>query len=65
MKLQEVKTIAKRRGIDPGHMRKDELIKSIQRADGNNDCFGTTLSKECGKISCLWKKDCLKDKAKG
>ena len=65
MKLQEVKTIAKRRGIDPGRMRKDELIKATQRAEGNNDCFGTTLSIECGQISCLWRKDCLKDKAKG
>lgn len=63
MKLQEVKAIAKQRGIDPGRMRKDELIKAMQHAEGNNDCFGTTLSIECGQISCLWRKDCLKVKA--
>jgi hypothetical protein len=65
MKLQEVKAIATQRGIDYGRMRKDELIKAIQRAERNNDCFGTALSIECGQISCLWRKDCLKDKAKG
>jgi hypothetical protein len=65
MKLLEVKTIAKQRGIDYGRMRKDELIKAMQRAEGNNDCFGTALSIECGQISCLWRKDCLRDKAKG
>jgi hypothetical protein len=60
MKLQEVKAIARQRGIDYGRIRKDELIKAIQRAEGNNDCFGTELSRDCGQISCLWRKDCLK-----
>ena len=64
MKLQEVKAIAKQRGVDTGRMRKDELIKAIQRAECNNACFGTSFSTECGQISCLWRKDCLKDKAK-
>jgi hypothetical protein len=41
VKPQEVKAIAKQGGFDPGRMRKDELIKAIQRAEGNNDCFGT------------------------
>jgi hypothetical protein len=62
MKLQEVKAIAKGRGIDYGRLRKEELIKAIQRAEGNNDCFGTSLSMECGQISCLWRKDCLKER---
>jgi hypothetical protein len=62
MKLQEVKAIAKERGVDYGRMRKEELIKAIQRAEGNNDCFGTSLSMECGQISCLWREDCLKEK---
>jgi hypothetical protein len=65
MKLQEIKAIANQRGIDPGRMRKDELIKAMQRAEGNNDCFGTALSIECGQVSCLWRTDCLKDKATG
>jgi hypothetical protein len=35
MKLQEVKAIAKRRGIGPGRMRKDELTKAPKRVGGN------------------------------
>ena len=62
MKLQEVKAIAKQRGIDHGRMRKDDLIKAIQRAEGNNDCFGTALSRDCGQFDCLWREDCLKEK---
>ena len=59
MKLQEVKAIAKRKGVDPARMKKDELIKAIQRAEGNNDCFGTAPSVECGQMNCLWREDCL------
>ena len=38
MKLQEVRAIAKQRGVDPGRMKKAELIRALQRAEGNNDC---------------------------
>ena len=62
MKLQEVKAIAKRRGIDPGRMRKDELIKTLQRDEGNNDCFGAALSIGCSELDCCWREDCLKYK---
>jgi hypothetical protein len=60
MKLQEIKNIAKGKGINPARMKKDELIKAIQRAEGNNDCFGMAPSVECGQISCLWRGDCVK-----
>jgi hypothetical protein len=55
MKLQEIKNIAKGRGVNPAHMKKDEIIKAIQRAEGNNDCFGTALSLKCGQINCQTK----------
>lgn len=35
MKLQEVKANAKRRGIGPGLMRKDALIKAPKSVGGN------------------------------
>lgn len=37
MKLQEVKNIAKKMGIKAGRMKKTELIRAIQRADGKFD----------------------------
>ena len=49
MKLQEIKAIAKQRGIDYGGMRKDELINAMQRAEGNNDCFGTHTRSNAAK----------------
>jgi len=62
IKLQEIKNIAKGKGVNPARMKKDELIKAIQRAEGNNDCFGTASSAECGQMSCLWRGDWLKNK---
>jgi hypothetical protein len=62
MKLQEIKNIAKGKGVNPVNMKKDELIKAIQRVEGNNDCFGTAPSLECGQINCLWREDCLEKK---
>jgi hypothetical protein len=59
MKLQEIKAIAKDRGIKAGSMKKTELIRAIQRAEGYNDCFGTEHVKVCGQINCLWREDCL------
>jgi len=59
MKLQKVRAIARRRGINPARMKKAELIKAIQRVEGNNDCFRTAPD-ACGQITCLWREDCLK-----
>ena len=62
MRLQEIKNIAKKMGIKAGSMKKAELIRAIQRAEGNLDCFGTAKSGECDQINCLWRGECLKCK---
>ncbi len=59
MELNEVKRIASRHGIKTGKMKKPEIIRSIQRAEGNFDCFGSANSGECNQADCLWRKDCL------
>jgi hypothetical protein len=60
MKLTEIQKIAKKRGIKIlGKSKKVELIRIIQRAEGNFDCFGTAMN-YCDQLSCLWRKDCLK-----
>jgi len=58
MKIKEIKKIAKKKGINPGKMGKKELIKSIQRAEGNFDCFGTAAD-YCDQLGCAWREDCL------
>ena len=46
-------------GIQPGQMNKVELIHSIQRAEGNNPCFGTSNG-QCPYTDCCFMADCLK-----
>ncbi len=60
MKMQEIKDIAKRNGVAAGKLKKNELIKAIQKAEGNNDCFATPYAGECAQIHCLWRPDCVK-----
>lgn len=59
MKVPEIRTIAKEMGIKPGRMAKADLIKSIQEAEGNFPCFGTTNG-FCDQQDCQWRDDCLK-----
>jgi hypothetical protein len=58
MNIQEIKTVAKERGIKISNLKKAELIQAIQLAEGNEQCFGTGKAAECGQEECLWKADC-------
>jgi hypothetical protein len=59
MILKEIREIAKEKGIKVGNMKKENIIRSIQRAEGNFDCFGRAGSGVCDQMNCLWRKDCL------
>lgn len=37
--------------------RKDDLIRTIQIAQGKNECF--KLDPTCSKINCQWRTDCF------
>jgi hypothetical protein len=39
-----------------------ELIRRIQRAEGNFDCFGTAID-YCDQSQCCFREDCLKPSA--
>jgi hypothetical protein len=58
MKIDELKEIAKRHGIKTGKMKKADLVRAIQGAEGNPQCFETGISPECGQDACLWREDC-------
>ena len=60
MQMTEIKSIAKQYHIKAGKLKKTELIKQIQIAEGNNDCFATEAVNTCGQETCLWRSDCLK-----
>jgi len=61
MTIKEIQKIAKRKGvIIKGLKKKADIIHTIQRAEGNFDCFGTATEGICDQYNCLWRSDCLK-----
>ena len=36
------------------------LVRSIQRAEGNNDCYRSGWQ-QCDRMSCVWRDHCLKE----
>jgi len=49
------------RFIAIGSQEKAELIRAIQRAEGNIDCFGTAAEEECSQEGCLWREECFRE----
>jgi len=61
VKISVIRDIAKSRGMKTGKMDKTELIRAVQREEGNHDCFATPYVRECNQLNCLWREDCLKE----
>jgi len=60
VRLSEVEKRAKSLGIkDTWRLSKKELIKTIQRTEGNLDCFGTKRN-VCEQLCCCWRSDCVR-----
>lgn len=57
MNLQEIKEIARQRGLKAGKMKKGEIIRATQEAEGNSACFDTGKAAECGQEKCLWREE--------
>jgi hypothetical protein len=58
MTVKELRAMAQDMGISAKNLRKAELIRAIQRAEGNFDCFGTADG-YCDQLNCLFRQDCL------
>jgi hypothetical protein len=60
MKIIEIRNRAKALGLkNVGKIKKGDLIRSIQRAEGNSACFGSPGRFECPQMECCWREDCL------
>ncbi len=60
MKMQEVRAKAKALGLkNTFGLSKAELIRRIQKAEGNFDCFGTAKD-YCDQFECCFREDCIK-----
>ena len=58
MKMQAVRARAKALGINGNRKSKEALIRGIQQAEGNRDCFNRGESRTCGQLACAWRSDC-------
>lgn len=60
MLLQDIRLIAKEHGLKTSGLTKKKLVKQIQIAEGNFDCFATAIDGICDQLDCRWREDCLK-----
>jgi hypothetical protein len=61
MKVTEIKKYARGKGVAPGTMKKKELIRAIQAAEGNPACYGSERKANCPERTCLWEMDCKRE----
>jgi hypothetical protein len=58
MKMNDVVKRAKAFGIKAKAVKKADLIRQIQKAEGNFDCFGRAVG-YCDQWQCCFREDCL------
>lgn len=58
MNMMAIKEVAKDRGVKAGRLKKVDLVREIQDAEGNPRCFCTSFVDQCGQEGCLWRDDC-------
>ncbi|MFA5275473.1 MAG: SAP domain-containing protein [Candidatus Omnitrophota bacterium] len=59
MRLLEIEKKARDLGIsDTWKYSKQDLIKLIQKKEGNLECFSTKTRSKCGQHICCWRVDC-------
>ncbi|MFH1707536.1 MAG: SAP domain-containing protein [Planctomycetota bacterium] len=60
MKIAEIKKRALDLDIDPGTLKKPELVRAIQEAEGNRACF-TQNDGSCPYGDCCFWDDCIQE----
>jgi hypothetical protein len=58
MKIADIKKRAADMGLTLQAQKKADLIRAIQKAEGNDQCFSSGRN-SCDQISCCWRDDCL------
>lgn len=60
MRIQIVRALAKAKGVNSARLGKGDIIRAIQRSEGNFDCYGSAVNGYCDRGDCLWRDDCLR-----
>ena len=65
MNIQEIRARAKALRLkETFGLSKGDLIRRIQKAEGNFDCFGTAKG-YCDQLECCFREDCLRPSGTG
>ena len=51
---------SKQKGVNLHKMRKEDLIRLVQKAEGNTACYQGEFSSVCGQTDCKWFDSCTK-----
>jgi hypothetical protein len=49
----------RKRGLEKNFVDTTKLVRSIQRAEGNPDCFRRAEEGYCDRVDCSWRRYCL------
>lgn len=63
MNKHALQKLAKQHQVFDASLDKAEMIRRIQLAEGNFDCYARAGEGHCDQGECLWRKDCLLDSA--
>jgi len=58
MTFAEIKQIAVEQGIRVVGVKKTDIVRAIQKQEGNTPCFASGKVSECGQPHCLWFSAC-------
>jgi hypothetical protein len=61
MNQQQLVKIAKQHAIRPVGLKRPEIVRAIQRAENNFDCYASACHGECDQAECLWRDTCFAD----
>lgn len=62
MTMAQIREKAKTLGVNPGKLKKADLIHTIQSAEGCTPCYGRSGG-DCPWTECCWRSDCFTVKA--
>jgi len=62
---KELLKLAKKFHVSISGLTKPELIRKLQLAEGNFDCYAKASDGVCDQPACLWREDCLQDSLAG
>lgn len=63
MNMKTLRQTAKTLNIPTTQLSKPDLIRKIQLAEGNFDCYGSASNSDCDQLDCAWRGDCLSESA--